>query len=163
MISYSATFQMSVSSQYMFIQFWKSILVNDEELWCQASGSGSAEPKTRTDSEAKTRKSRLQVQTWVDSFESRVIAKWEKSRCAYAERLVESLFLLAEQDSWSWTTCKFSSGLWACGAFLSQSFASDPSWYFPRLISPIVSETAHWIYILRLHYLQSVILNYGHY
>ncbi len=90
------------------------------------------------------------------------------SKCAVpnhlcAERLVESLFLLAEQDSWSWTTCKFSSGLWACGAFLSQSFASDPSWYIPRLISPNVSETAHWIYILRLHYLQSIILDNDHY
>ncbi len=50
---------------------------------CQASGSGSAEPKTRTDSEAKTRKGRLQVQ--VDSLESLpsingVFDKKERSR-----------------------------------------------------------------------------------
>ena len=38
----------------------------DEDLCCQASGSGRAEPKTRIDSEAKTRKSRIQVQ--VDSL-----------------------------------------------------------------------------------------------
>jgi hypothetical protein len=38
----------------------------DEDLWCQASGSGRAEPTTRTDSEARTRKSRFQVQ--VDSL-----------------------------------------------------------------------------------------------
>jgi hypothetical protein len=38
------------------------------DIWCQASESGKVEPKTRTDSEAKTRKSRFQVQ--VDSLES---------------------------------------------------------------------------------------------
>ncbi len=63
---------MGADIRWVDLQLWNRVWARTgqghEDLWYEASGSGRAEPKTRTDSEAKTQKSRLQVQ--VDSHES---------------------------------------------------------------------------------------------